>query len=81
MVRSTMTRERSASDLAEISGLSRPAASQHLAMLLDVGLLKVRSEGRRRWYRADPGALDRLRHDLEVFWTDRLDALKRVAES
>jgi DNA-binding transcriptional ArsR family regulator len=81
MLRSTLISERSASDLAQISGLSRPATSQHLAMLLDAGLMKVRSQGRRRWYRADPRALDRLRHDLDVFWNGRLDALKRAAES
>lgn len=81
MLRSTLTMERSASDLALVSGLSRPAASQHLAMLLDSGLMRVRSEGRRRWYRADPGALDQVRRDLDSFWSDRLQALKRVAES
>lgn len=81
MLRSTLASERSASDLAEVSGLSRPATSQHLAMLLDAGLLKVRSEGRHRLYRANPDALDRLRHDLDIFWNSRLDALKRAAES
>lgn len=81
MLRSALARERSASDLAEVSGLSRPATSQHLAVLLDAGLMRVRSEGRRRWYRADPASLDRVRRDLDVFWTDRLNALKRAAES
>jgi DNA-binding transcriptional ArsR family regulator len=81
MLLSTMTMERSASDLAAVSGLSRPATSQHLALLLEAGLLTVRSEGRHRWYRADPDALDRLRHDLHVFWSGRLEALKRAAES
>jgi DNA-binding transcriptional ArsR family regulator len=81
MLRSTLTAEKSASDLAAISGLSRPATSQHLATLLEAGLLTVRSEGRHRWYRADPVALDTLRHDLDVFWSARLNALKRAAES
>ena len=81
MLLSTMTMERSASDLAAISGLSRPAASQHLATLLEAGLLTVRAEGRHRWYRSNPDALDRLHHDLDVFWSGRLEALKRAAES
>ena len=81
MLRSTLASERSASDLAEVSGLSRPATSQHLAMLLDAGLLKVRSEGRHRWYRADPHVLHLLRRDLDVFWNNRLEALMRAAES
>jgi DNA-binding transcriptional ArsR family regulator len=81
MLRRTLTTERSASDLAGVTGLSRPAASQHLATLLDAGLMTVRAEGRHRWYRADSGALEQVRHELDVFWTDRLDALKRAAES
>jgi DNA-binding transcriptional ArsR family regulator len=81
MLRSTLTMERSASDLARLSGLSRPAASQHLAMLLGAGLMRVRSEGRRRWYRTDPDALSQVRRDLDSFWSYRLEALKRAAES
>lgn len=81
MLRSTLAMERSASDLARISGLSRPAASQHLAMLLNAGLISVRCEGRRRWYRADAAVLDQVRNDLDAFWSGRLEALKRAAES
>ena len=81
MLEGVLTVERSASDLAQIGGLSRPAASQHLALLLDAGLMTVRRDGRRRWYRADPLALDQLRRDLDVFWTGRLQALKEAAES
>lgn len=81
MLESALTVERSASDLAQIAGLSRPAASQHLALLLDAGLMTVRRDGRNRWYRAEPGALDRLRRELDVFWTGRLQNLKRAAES
>jgi DNA-binding transcriptional ArsR family regulator len=81
MLRRTLTGERSASDLAAVAGMSPPAASQHLARLLDAGLMTVRAEGRHRWYRADDGALEQVRLELDVFWTDRLDALKRAAES
>lgn len=81
MLRSTLSVEKSASDLARVSGLSRPAASQHLATLLDAGLMQVRSEGRRRWYQADTAALSQVRRDLDSFWSNRLEALKRAAES
>jgi ArsR family transcriptional regulator len=30
--------------------LSQPAVSQHLRMLVDAGLVKVKSKGTRRWY-------------------------------
>ena len=42
---------RPAGELAEIAGLSRPAASAHLARLLGGGLLAVEQEGRHRYYR------------------------------
>ena len=41
---------RPAGELAEIAGLSRPAASAHLARLVDGGLLTVEQEGRHRYY-------------------------------
>jgi len=37
--------------LAEPFRMSRPAISQHLAVLLDVGLVSERKEGRARLYR------------------------------
>jgi len=45
-----------AGELAAAAGLSAPAASAHLARLLDGGLLAVEREGRHRYYRlAGPG--------------------------
>ena len=41
---------RHSSDLAEIAGASPQAASNHLAKLLDGGLLKVKQSGRHRLY-------------------------------
>jgi len=40
-----------AGELAAMAGLSAPAASAHLARLLDGGLLAVEREGRHRYYR------------------------------
>ncbi len=40
-----------AGELAAAAGLSGPAASAHLAKLLDGGLLAVETEGRHRYYR------------------------------
>jgi DNA-binding transcriptional ArsR family regulator len=80
MVRACLHRETSASDLADAVGLSRPAASQHLGVLLEAGLLRVRRDGRRRLYRTDPHVLEELRSALADFWEPRLAALKREAE-
>ncbi|HJW61993.1 MAG TPA: metalloregulator ArsR/SmtB family transcription factor, partial [Actinomycetes bacterium] len=45
--------ERSSSELAEAAALTRPAASQHLKVLRDAGLVQVRVDGNQRLYRVD----------------------------
>jgi DNA-binding transcriptional ArsR family regulator len=73
-------RERTVNELVEHIGLSQPAVSKHLRVLREAGLVEVRQDAQRRWYRlqAEPLA------DVEAwlapyrrFWTDRLDALER----
>jgi DNA-binding transcriptional ArsR family regulator len=72
--------ERPASDIADAVGLSRPAASQHLRVLLDADLVTVRPESTRRLYRVRVDRVEELRAFLEGFWAERLDALRRSAE-
>ncbi len=43
--------------LVDRAGLSYSAVSQHLAVLLDVGLVQRRQQGRQRLYRLDPAPL------------------------
>ena len=69
-------RECSSSDLARRCRLSRPAASQHLKVLRDAGLVSVRSDGNRRWYRARADRLAELRAMLDRFWGGKLAALQ-----
>jgi DNA-binding transcriptional ArsR family regulator len=68
--------ERSPSDLARRCGLSRPATSQHLRVLLDADLVSVRSDGNRRWYRGRADRLAELRAMLDQFWGSKLDSLQ-----
>ncbi|HEX6130129.1 MAG TPA: metalloregulator ArsR/SmtB family transcription factor [Actinomycetota bacterium] len=72
--------ERPAGELAEFAGLKQPAASQHLRVLREAGLVAVRVDGPRRLYRVDPDGLARLREELDAFWAPSLQALRRVAE-
>ena len=65
---------------ARFPNVSRPAVSQHLRVLCDAGLLSMRRSGRNSFYRARQDRIDRLRAYLDVFWGDRLAALKRAAE-
>jgi DNA-binding transcriptional ArsR family regulator len=73
-------RERSASELAELSGLAKPAASQHLKVLRDAGLVTVRVAGNQRLYRSDHVRIGELRAALDAFWGDRLGRLRAEVE-
>jgi DNA-binding transcriptional ArsR family regulator len=56
--------------------VSRPAVSQHLAVLAEAGLVRVEARGARRLYRADPKGLEALRAWLEGMWADALANFK-----
>jgi DNA-binding transcriptional ArsR family regulator len=60
--------------------MSRPAVSQHLRVLADAGLVEVRPEGNRRWYRWRREGLRDAAMFLEEMWSDRLSRLKSAAE-
>src|SRR4051794_11726645 len=73
-------RERSAGEIARESGLSAPAASQHLRVLRDAGLVSVRVDANRRLYRAEPERVAEGRAGLEAFWGERLARLRDDVE-
>ena len=60
MLRLVLDRELPVGELAEHAGLSQPAASQHLKVLRDAGLVRGRVDGRRRLYRVDPDGVEQL---------------------
>jgi DNA-binding transcriptional ArsR family regulator len=73
--------ERSVSDIAAHFDMSRPAVSQHLRVLLDVGLVTERRHGRQRRYRLVPERLGPVREWIahyERFWDDRLLRLQKT---
>jgi DNA-binding transcriptional ArsR family regulator len=75
--------ERSAGDLVGRLRLSQPGVSKHLGVLREAGLVRVRAEGRRRWYGLRPEPLaevDRWLEPYRDYWTGRLDALERHLE-
>lgn len=67
-------------DIARTLPVSRPAVSQHLKVLKDAGLVLDRQQGTRRVYAVDRKGLEILRAYFDRFWTDALDAFRRVAE-
>jgi DNA-binding transcriptional ArsR family regulator len=81
LLRLVLDRELPVSELARRIGVSQPAASQHLKILRDAGLVNGRVDGRRRLYRVDLEGLERLRRELDAYWEPALGALKDAAES
>ena len=66
--------------LAQGMEVTRPAVSQHLRVLRDAGLVKVRSAGTRRIYEVDTSGIQSVRKWLDEFWGEALLAFKDAAE-
>ena len=75
-----LDRPRAVVELAGEVPVSRPAVSQHLRVLKDVGLVIDQPSGTRRIYRAHPDGLATLHADLERFWGKTLANYKAVVE-
>jgi len=75
--------ESSVVELARPFKMSRPAVSQHLRILLDVGLVEVRRAGREQRYRLRAERLmavyDWVAHYTR-FWEEKLDNLGKYLE-
>jgi DNA-binding transcriptional ArsR family regulator len=73
----------SVGDLAQHAGLSYSAASQHLNVLREAGLVKSHVRGRQRIYCLRPARL-RVVHDwssrYERFWRSSLGRLRRLLD-
>lgn len=73
-------RERTVNELVELTGMSQPSVSKHLRVLREVGLVEVRQDAQRRWYRLRAQPLAEIESWLapyRAFWNSRLDALER----
>jgi DNA-binding transcriptional ArsR family regulator len=71
--------ERPVGDLVAELGLSQPAVSKHLRVLRDAGLVAVRGDAQRRFYRLDPDPLRELDEWLAPYralWNSSLNALQ-----
>jgi DNA-binding transcriptional ArsR family regulator len=66
--------------LASELPVSRPAVSQHLKVLRNVGLVIDRQEGTRRIYEVDRAGLAVLRSYLDQFWDRSLQAFQTQVE-
>jgi DNA-binding transcriptional ArsR family regulator len=74
---------RPAGELAGAFALSRPAVSEHLAVLRQAGLVREEPRGRHRYYhlQADPLAeVSAWLHPFEQYWRDRMSALRDLID-
>ena len=72
--------ERSVTEISDHFDVTRSAVSQHLAILLDAGLVVERKDGRRRLYSLHPDGGARIRAAVAEFWHGELDSLGNDAE-
>jgi DNA-binding transcriptional ArsR family regulator len=72
--------ELAAGDIAARFEVSFGAVSQHLKVLRDAGLVLLRKDGTKRYYRANRDGMGALAEYLESMWTANLDALAALAE-
>ena len=83
--------EKAVGEIVNDVSMSQPQVSKHLRVLSEVGLVRCRAQGRRRFYRLEPARLRPLHNWLakyEQALNDRLDrmddylkALQRQGES
>ena len=81
ILRLVWDRERSSGEIASHFNVSRPAISQNLRVLEEVGLVRCRKVQTNRLYRADTARLGPLKPVLESMWETELDRLTRVVEA
>ncbi|MGA8731159.1 MAG: metalloregulator ArsR/SmtB family transcription factor [Terracidiphilus sp.] len=67
-------------ELAQTLPVSRPAVSQHLRVLKNVGLVVDSKSGTRRLYQLDPDGVARLRAHFDLMWSKALSAFQVAAE-
>jgi DNA-binding transcriptional ArsR family regulator len=76
-------RERPVGEIVARLGLEQPSVSKHLRVLLDVGLVSMRRDGRRKLYRTNADAIRPLHAwtaEFERYWQHQLNRIKERAE-
>lgn len=81
ILESVWARELTAGEIADQFDTTFGAVSQHLTKLRSAGLVTVRRDGNRRWYRANHTTLAPYRGMLEAMWRAKLDQLAAAVES
>lgn len=70
-----------AGEIANRFEVSGAAISQHLKVLREARMVKVRADRQRRIYELDPAGIEELANwvaSIQAFWSPRLDALEQA---
>jgi len=76
--------ERPVGDIVAAIGLPQPSVSKHLRVLHDVGLVRMRCQGRQKLYRTNAEAIRPLHEwaaTFERYWQHQLNRVKELAEA
>jgi DNA-binding transcriptional ArsR family regulator len=76
--------ERGVGEIVVAIGLDQPSVSKHLGVLREVGLVRVRRNGRHRLYRTNAEAIKPMHEWAETFeryWRNQLQRVKERAEA
>ena len=76
--------ERPVGEIVAALGLEQPSVSKHLRVLRDVGLVRMRCQGRQKLYRTNAAAIRPLHEWAETFeryWQHQLIRVKELAEA
>ncbi|MGA2349072.1 MAG: metalloregulator ArsR/SmtB family transcription factor [Terracidiphilus sp.] len=77
-------RERPVGDIVANLRLDQPSVSKHLRVLRSVGLVRVRCQGRQKFYRTNAEAIRPLHEwasTFERYWQHQLLSVKKLAEA
>ena len=77
------THERPVGEIVSALSIDQPSVSKHLGVLRKVGLVRMRCDGRHKYYRTNAAAIKPM-HDwaseFEKFWQHQLVRVKERAE-
>jgi len=76
--------ERPVGEIVTELGLAQPSVSKHLRVLHDVGLVRMRCQGRQKLYRTNAEAIRPLHQwaaTFERYWQHQLNRVKELAEA
>ena len=60
--------------------VSRPAVSKHLKLMLEGGVVRMKTDGTRHFYEIDLKKIAEVRRYLDGFWDESLTRFKHAAE-